>query len=49
MALAIHRRRRDGMAGKADGLVRVGSIDLGIMTAGGKTRLAQNHEVCEVV
>jgi hypothetical protein len=37
MALAIHRRRRDGKAGKADGLVRVGSIDMRIMTADGNT------------
>jgi hypothetical protein len=37
MAVASHRRRRDGKAGKADGLVGVGSIDLRIMTADAKT------------
>jgi hypothetical protein len=40
MATAIQRRRRDGRAGKAgsaDGLMGVGSIDLRIMTADGKT------------
>ena len=46
---ATHRRRRDGRTGKSDGRVGVGSIDLGIMTADGNRRLAQNHEVCEVV
>ncbi len=43
--MAIHRRRRDGKAGKAEGLVKVGSIDLRIMTAGDNSRPAQNHEV----
>jgi hypothetical protein len=37
MATASHRRRRDGKAGKTDGLVKVGSIDPRIMTADGKT------------